>query len=300
MPERHACAILFADVVGSTRLYEVLGDERALAVVGDCMAAMRAAVEREGGLVVKTIGDAVMATFEDAGSALVAAMAMRGDIGAMPPLAHGDHPLQARIRAGVHFGQVLHDNGDVFGDAVNVAARMADMAGAGQILTTGDLLDRLAPVLRGLAAEFAVIEVKGRRDPVRVARVADDGAMRDGTVVSPAAGGTRPAGAPPVLELIWQGRALTVDPGSRSLTFGREAGCDVILSGASASRRHATIELRRDKAVLIDHSSNGSWLRLGDDAPIRLLREEVVLLRAGSIAFGADPDGADTVTFRLA
>ncbi|QYK43359.1 MAG: adenylate/guanylate cyclase domain-containing protein [Paracoccaceae bacterium] len=291
MTERLACAILFADIVGSTRLYEMLGDERALAVVNACMEAMTLAVEAQHGRVVKTIGDAVMATFPAAEPAFLGAMDLRRRINALPAIEAGDRPIRPRVRVGLHFGQALREHDDYFGDAVNVAARMSEMASAGQILTTGDLLDQLAPYMRALATEFAEIEVKGRHDPVRVARVADDSAAKENTLVSLAAPAP-PRAAEISIALSYRGRRLRMDAQSRRILFGREAGCDVILTGPSASRQHATIELRRDKVILIDHSSNGTCLILGADRPIRLRREEFGLINSGRIVFGT-PEAAD-------
>jgi adenylate cyclase len=290
--------IVFADIVGSTRLYELLGNERALAVVNCCIDAMAAGVTAHGGAVVKTIGDEIMAVFKTPWEAFSAAIDMRRRIAALPAVEGTDRQVRARVRIGLHYGPALYEKNDYFGDAVNVAARMAELASAGQILTTGDLLDLLPPNLRSLATEFAEIEVKGRIEPVRAARVADDVATQENTRVSFVK--AAPSAPTAALTLRHGLRVWTPPEGTRRILFGREDGCDVVLRGSLASRQHATIEVRRDKVILIDHSSNGTCLILGTDRPIRLRREEFGLINTGRIIFGTlEAEDADVLDFTV-
>jgi pSer/pThr/pTyr-binding forkhead associated (FHA) protein len=100
-----------------------------------------------------------------------------------------------------------------------------------------------------------------------------------------------------------EGRELVLDAaGAAEATFGRDGGCDFIIEDRKASRQHAHVERRRDKFVLVDHSSNGTWVRLGDAAPVVLRREELMLHGSGAIGFGHGPDEPDAVrvTFALA
>jgi class 3 adenylate cyclase len=291
MDSARPVGILFADIVGSTQMYTRLGDARALAVVTQCFETMARAVTGQGGQVVKTIGDEMMAAFPTSDAALLAAMDIRRAMATLPPVPDSDPPLRPRVRIGLHHGPALFDNDDWYGDTVNLAARVAAVAASGQVLTTGELRDSLPPPLRALTTEFAEIEVKGRRDPVRIARVAEDQSGPETTLIRVA-----PATAAPVpeasLRLVQNRRSWIVPAGTRSVVCGREAGCDVALSGALASRRHATIEIRRDKVVLVDHSTNGIWLMVDDERPVRLLREEFGMTRTGRIVFG-NPQAAD-------
>lgn len=297
-PARHV-GILFADIVGSTRMYEVLGDLRALAVVTRCFEVMGQAVEGQGGRVVKTIGDELMAVFPGADSALLAAMDIRRAMAELPPVAHDGTLIRPRVRIGLHHGPALFDNDDWYGDTVNLAARIAAVASAGQVLTTGELRDRLPVPLRALTTEFAQIEVKGRREPVRIARVAEDHGPETTLIRGAVAAPPRVPDAS--LRLVQNERSWIVPPGTRSIVCGREAGCDVALSGQQASRRHATIEIRRDKVVLIDHSSNGTWLMIDESRPVRLSREEFGMTRTGRIVFGSpDAPDADVLHFTVA
>src|ERR1700757_391953 len=136
-------AILFADVVGSTQLYEALGEDRAREIVGMCIEVMRNATEQHRGTVIKTMGDEVMATFTSADDALNAANQMQRSIMTKPELQTST--THVAIRIGCHFGPVVVENRDVFGAAVHTANRMTSQAKAGQIMTTVTMVEHLSP-----------------------------------------------------------------------------------------------------------------------------------------------------------
>jgi class 3 adenylate cyclase len=289
--------ILFADVAGSTALYERLGDAAALSVIEGALDTAAAEVSRHGGRVVKLLGDELMAAFPDAVAAMAAAVAIRAATDARA--ADAGDPCAApaaRLRIGVHFGPAIAEGGDFFGDTVNVAARLVALARADQILTSGELLDRLPPAQRATATEFGLITVRGRDAPLRVAQVPVADALQQSTVVRFA----RPAANGAALTFVIAGRVWPVPPDLRDITCGRDPGNDIVLAGPLVSRRHATIERRRDKVFLVDHSTNGTVVIQGDEPPVTLLREEFGLARAGRILFGrADDPAAETVTFRI-
>ena len=136
-------AIVFADVVGSTRLYELLGDHQARDMILTCVELMRGSTERNRGTVIKTIGDEILATFPTANDAVNAAAEMQHDIGGHPELkVEGQH---VAIQIGCHFGPVVLENKDIFGSPVHTANRMTSQAKAGQIVLTSDTVGRLTP-----------------------------------------------------------------------------------------------------------------------------------------------------------
>ena len=232
-------AVLFADVSGSTRLYETLGDERALAAIGRCVAEMREACAGHLGRVVKTIGDEVMAVFPLAEHAAQAAAAMHNRIAAQaqPP------GQRLAIRVGFHYGPALESDGDVFGDSVNVAARLVGVAHAGQVITSASTAAQLPPWLRARTRELAALTIKGKMQDLAVC------------------------------ELLW------ADAGEELTT----------LSTRVATVRVARLIVRhgaRDRFVLVDHSSNGTFLTIHGEAEISLRREEFVLRASGHISFG--------------
>src|SRR5260370_36146168 len=142
-------AIVFADVVGSTKLYELLGDLRAREMVGICIDVMRAATDQNHGTVIKTMGDEVMATFPTADDALNAAAQMQKQIVLHPQLKVDEQTVAIRI--GCNFGPVVLENRDIFGSAVHTANRMTSQAKAGQIITTATMAERLSSDWRGIA-----------------------------------------------------------------------------------------------------------------------------------------------------
>ena len=123
--------MVFADVTDSTSLYHKLGNAAARSIVGACLNLLTEVCGRHSGRVVKTIGDAVMCVFPGADLAVLAASDMQAQVVATKP---GNHPVS--IHVGLHYGPVLAEDGDVFGDTVNVAAYLAAAASADQILTT--------------------------------------------------------------------------------------------------------------------------------------------------------------------
>jgi adenylate cyclase len=293
--------ILFADIAGSTQLYERLGDPVAMAIIHEALQVMTAGVTLNAGTVVKTIGDEVMAAFPDAAAAFDAARDIRARIGTLPPLPPPEVRPQVQVRIGVHVGPALREEGDYFGDTVNIAARLVALANPDQILISGDLLDCLPVERRAMATEFAMIEVKGRRDPLRIAQVTDGLTAQETTQIGFGRASQVPEAPAAHLTLTVQGQTWPVPPGTRRLVIGRDASCDLVLSGGQVSRQHATIEFRRGKVILIDHSSNGTTLVVRDERPVRLLREEFGMIHGGHVIFGRlnDP-GAVVIGFTVA
>jgi class 3 adenylate cyclase len=146
--------VLFSDLTGSTALYERIGDARAYAVVGEHFADMTTAVQSAGGAIVKTMGDAVMATFTSPADALTASCAMV----AACERAHGDLGLSVKI--GFHEGPCLavraNDRLDYFGTTVNVAARLQAKAEGSEIVVIESLLEH--PALAAMRRKLALPE----------------------------------------------------------------------------------------------------------------------------------------------
>lgn len=160
-------AILFADISGSTSLYETLGDEDAHKLVSTCIHELSGVVADHRGTVIKTIGDGIMCTFPATDKAIEAAIAMQESIDSLP-LSPPENHINVNIRIGIHWGPVIKQNYDVFGDAVNVAARMVSRAKSRQILTTQQTVDNLP---EGCAANIKRIDrttIKGKAGEVSI------------------------------------------------------------------------------------------------------------------------------------
>ncbi|HEV7717017.1 MAG TPA: adenylate/guanylate cyclase domain-containing protein, partial [Steroidobacteraceae bacterium] len=162
-------AILFADVVGSTRLYELMGDLRARDMVAICIDCMRSATEQHQGTVIKTMGDEIMATFPSPDEALNAAAQMQQQISVHAQLKVDGNAVA--IRVGCHFGPVVLENRDVFGATVHTANRMTSQAKAGQIITTAATVERLSPEWRASVRQIDVAMIKGQGSEVTLYEV---------------------------------------------------------------------------------------------------------------------------------
>jgi adenylate cyclase len=281
MPPTHATgAVLFVDISGSTRLYEVLGDERALARVGNSLSLISRVCADCGGKVIRTTGDGALCMFETPEAALRASCLMQEKTDQQQ--AAGEPCLGIHI--GCHFGPVLESGGDLYGDTVNLAARVAGLAKAGQIITTADTIDRLSPALGGQARKLDRVPVKGKQQAVTIFEFI----WQDSDDLT-AYGSHTDYGRAARIVLRYEGREWRFE-GPGELSFGRDGACDVIVGDRKASRRHARIERRRDKFVLADHSSNGTWVRIaGESESIVLRREELMLRSSGLIGLGHNP-----------
>lgn len=280
MDSRQA-AILFADVSASTKLYETAGDVAALDAIQRCIKAMARATGAAHGRVVKTIGDEVMAIFGGADAAAAAAAEMQVAVDAMPPVANN----KLGLRIGFHFGPVLQEKDDVFGDTVNLAARLVAQAVKGQIITTSATADMLPPPLRGMTRDLYAINVKGKADEISLCEVIWKRHDEDTTVM---VSGRRPAGkrAPVVLKLKYRDKEVIRRRDTDSIDIGRDPACGLVIYDHMASRQHCTLERRQDKYTLKDHSTNGTYVTMEGDTEQHLLREEVILRKHGWIAFG--------------
>ena len=270
-------SVLFADISGSTKLYDTLGDTQAKKLVDDCIGIMRDIVARYKGRVIKTIGDEVMCVLPDADSGHLAAADMQLKISSLQIVGN----VRRAIRVGFHCGPVIEESGDVFGDTVNMAARMAGLAKGMQIITTRATVDKLSAPLRSSTRGIAALSVKGKGDDVDVCEVIWQ-AGEDLTMATASIAAVKPV----KLQLRHGAKALTLEQANSGITIGRDAGCQVVLADRMASRVHARVERRRDKFFLIDQSTNGTFVNFAGEAEIVLRREEVMLRAQGRIAFG--------------
>jgi class 3 adenylate cyclase len=277
-------AIVFADISGSTHLYETLGDSIARELVSQCLDLMTEQVNRHNGAVIKTIGDEIMATFATAEQAVEACMSMQEAVAEDLPQRNQHTPANFTIRIGLHFGSCILEGGDVFGDAVNVAARMAGLAKGSQIITTQDTAAALSPAMRSSTRHLDRIPIKGKSEDVDIFEViwqADD--------VTRMAKGVVHYGADKLanLRLRYHAKVMDLDQDMDVVILGRGQKADMVINDSMASREHARIECRRGKFILTDMSTNGTYVET-TEGPSYLRREDVVLTGEGRIAFGRD------------
>lgn len=289
------CAVLFADVAGSTALYEVLGDERAFELVEQCLSIMAACTAESGGRVVKTIGDAVLAVFDNADAAATAATAMQRRVDALGPRIG----VRLCLRIGFHAGPVVERDADVFGDTVNLASRLCDLASRGQIVTVRETATGLAPRFMPELRQLFAIGVKGKEHEVDLVELNWQPQTEGKTVIIAPRRATDAAVA--LLELELDGEHIEMGPERRKVTLGRDLEADLTVRDRSASRAHAMIERRRERFVLVDHSSNGTFVTVEGQAETRVHHDELTLAGRGWIVLGQPrAEATQVVQFRCA
>ena len=281
---------MFADVTGSTRLYETLGDENAERIIGKVLDIMRAVTEGYQGFVIKTIGDEIMCRFPSANDCVRAAIECQEEISA----GIQGETIEISIKVGLHFGPaILMEDGDVFGDAVNVSARMAGIAKGAQIITTEETISLLDADLQDMSRQFDRTNVKGKEEEIIVYQVVWE-ASDDVTRIEINEGGVEEAVK--YLSLEFQGGENRIaSDDHRTFVIGRGVQSDLMCKTRLASRSHATLEFRRGKFTLTDQSSNGTFVVTDDGETIFLRRQELMLWGSGYIGLGEevtkdDPD----------
>jgi adenylate cyclase len=272
--------VLFADVSGSTRLYETEGDAAALEAIGRCIDRLSRTAEKIGGRVLKTMGDEVMVLFATADQAACAASEMHAAMEQMPAL--NGHKFGIRI--GFHTGPVIQRDNDVFGDTVNLAARMVEQAQKGQIITSQETSLQLSAPLRAFARKLYPISIKGKSEEVSLCEI-EWRPVGEATGVEAPKFQPRPTPAA-ALRLKYRDQQIVRRRDTDYVTIGRDPGCGLQVIDQNISRRHCTIERRDEGYVLKDHSTNGTYVTIYGDTEILIARDEVPLRKHGWLALG--------------
>jgi class 3 adenylate cyclase len=289
-------AVLFADISGSTALYESRGDEVARRLIAQCIATMLREVQAHRGTLIKTIGDEIMCTFATAEDALQAACGMQNAV----EKGQFEDGIPMHIRIGFHYGDVIREDGDVFGDTVNVAARVAAITRASQIMTTQAVVDALSPESREKTRQIMRAEFKGKQEQFDISLVVWEMDDMMSTRIGTPAFRKVPDNFDELL-LRYRDQELRVNKERRSVVLGRGDACDLVVMNNFASRQHLRIELRFGKFVAIDQSTNGTYFRFDDGHVTRAARDEITLYGKGSVSLGqtyAD-NTADQIEFSV-
>ena len=286
MSEQSTGCVLFADVSGSTKLYETVGDAAAHAAIDLCVKLFAGITEQHGGRVIKTIGDEVMAIFPQAAEAGRAAVDIQLGIAGMAPV----DKVRLGVRIGLHFGPVVERDGDVFGDTVNLSARLTEMASRGQIITSFETVERLGDLQRLDCRKLYAIPVKGKEKDVQICEILWTDVDDATTMAAPR---TRNEKASATLRVSYRGRSIVLPTECKSLVLGRDAAADLVVAERMASRMHCEIEARQGRFFLTDRSANGTWVEIDGASEVVLRREESMLHGHGYISLG-QPRAAST------
>jgi len=276
--------IFFADIGGSTALYQKLGDASAHKIVTDAMAVMTEQVVYHQGELLRTIGDEVLAVFPEPSDAFFCALSMQNSF------ASGG----LNVRVGFHHGESIRDAGDVYGNAVNLAARLSSLAKTGEIVTSAETVERFgAGVLETASCvteKLASVTLKGISEPIEVHRIEASDGTRTGILSRTTMMTTRAPLLVPTLHLECGGETYRFVEGK--LTLGRSPSCDIQVDVASSSRTHGFFEFKNNKFWFTDESSNGTWYCKHDEQPLKLIRETTIVSAKGVLGVGFNPDQA--------
>ena len=292
--ETDTLAILFADIAKSTNLYETLGDKIAQNIIGDCLSLFSDVSAQHHGTVIKTIGDEIMCTFPTADDAVEAGMEMHLALEDMPVADRPGYP-PPNIYVGIQWGPVVREGNDVFGDAVNVAARMVAFAKQRQIITTEHTVNALSQEHQASARCIDKTTIKGKSGKISIYEVIWE--RHDVTVMVEDSLDAMTLKAR--MEIRFHDNLVEVDENRPSISLGRQSHNEVVVNDNRVSRSHARIEYRRGKFVLIDQSTNGTYVVIQEKKKITLKRDEAQLLGNGIISLGreVDPDSPTAIKY---
>jgi adenylate cyclase len=275
-------AVIFAELVGASEALGRADDAQAHAAVGEALANLEQIAASSGARVLKRIGARLLIVTADPDGAARTAVALQA-------AAHnfsGEHNFGLGI--GFHFGPVIQDEADVFGDTVNTAARLVEKAARGQILLDAETADGVASLYRRSIRRLYQVQLKGLKEEISLCEIvwrADEPAtFYPFDAAAPQPGRVK-------LKLKYRAEKLTLRRNSEALTIGRDPACGIVVDGEHASRQHCIIARRNDKFVLADKSTNGTFVTVEGEEEVMLQRDEITLRKQGWISFGR-PRGA--------
>jgi adenylate cyclase len=295
--------ILFADLRGSTSLYEQLGNAEATSVVTHTVTQVTRSVTDSGGQVVKTLGDGLMAIFVAAPQAVRAAQQMHDALerlvtrGSQRGASSGLRSL--RLQVALARGEVVEMGGDWFGDAVNVAARLLDHAGDNETLITDEVLSALLPEQRARFRSLDWMHLRGRAEPVHVHLL---GSSRGDTVAATQFGAVTAGTEPDGIRLLWGGIDRSYIHNQLPLVMGRSPQAGFQIGDPRVSRSHARLDWHGGVFQLTDLSYNGTYVCFGESPEVVSLRRGSCTLHgSGRIGLGGTPGtaGAPSVRFEV-
>ena len=261
--------VVFADLVGSTSLFERLGDEAASRFVTQLVGVLSEIFGQHRGRVVKVLGDGLFVVFQKEGEALAACIQVQNHL-LEKQIRPGGSGAPVEMQIGIDSGEVVEIEGDCFGDTVNSAARLADLAGASQILTTEHVWQAIFPVQRAALRSMGPMYLRGKAEATNVYRV-EWQAGRDGEATMIGRSMATPQ-REDYLELSFGDSTLRLDAKTGKMSVGRSSDAMLKVNDPRVSRLHATLEWRGGQFVLCDASSFGTWVYLGNQSEAMVLR----------------------------
>ena len=296
--------VVFADLTGSTAVFEKLGNTKAVQVITSLTHWIGFVCEKHNGQVVKYLGDGVLILFKESANALIAAIELQ-EIH-HDRIRYWPHALKMKLQIGMARGDVVEQDGDCYGDAVNVASRLSDLSGSEQILVSESVIQQLSNSYVIRSCCLGPLVIRGRTDTCIVYRVEWQDEILSEVFTIPArlmsSSLKRHELKPTYIELSWLDIYIKFNTSDLPVYLGRDSDAQFIVKDPRVSRKHAVIESRNGKFYLKDISSYGTWLRFSNgESIIPLRRQDCMLLLNGEIALGASFEDftAPTVLFRI-
>ena len=289
--------LLFADICNSTQLYESFGDQKARELISESLQNIRSISEHHGGIFVKTIGDELLIRFNVAGNAAKAAREIQNTSRSNHDV-QLDQQKQLDVRVGLHYGPTIMESDDVFGDTVNIAARLVSLSKPRQILTSRETVELLPPDLLDKCRHIDRSSIKGKSERIDIYEILGE----DDDYTEMTASATFRQKHHLTVIIRYRDQEYIFHERQSQFTIGRSEQCDLVVHEELASRQHLTLENRRDKFYILDYSTNGTWLRNDKANEIFLRRDEMLLPDTGSFSFGKsfNEQSADVLRFRIA
>lgn len=293
VPYEQQLVTLFADISGSSQLYDSLGDVRASEIVGQCVAIMTNVTLRHGGTLLRTIGDEVLTTFPGVEAAASAACAMQENVNNKA----FDAGRHVAIRVGFHFGSLLLKDGELYGDAVNLARHVTNQAKPGQILTTESTVAQLPELARALYRQIDVAQVKGKREEVAIFELIWQAEFATAMSVA----WTDRLNQRFRLALFTDEVRVELGQDHTTASIGRADANDLVLPFPTVSRLHARVVYNKGRFHLTDLSFNGTYFLSDDGNSGYLHRDTRELIGCGMLGLGEaiSPDSLAKVRFEL-
>jgi len=268
--------VMIADVCRSSWLCDTMGDAKAAALISRTLQSCASIAERHGGRVLRSKGDDVLCIFDVPETALRTAL----EIHSASQSGWSASDVDCKMRIGIHTGPMLYSGGEVFGDTVNVAARLCDLAKGGQSIISQDMARQTTDTSWSRVRPLGDVSLKGKSGPMLLYDLLDPNLQDEITQV-----GTASLFFPAsnTLNIRFQSREQKLDYLLVRYLLGRSAECDLVLEHPLVSRHHAEIRYQNSEFVLIDFSTNGTLLITGGEP--RLLHHGQAALRGSGVFY---------------
>ena len=294
--------VVFADLTGSTGVFESLGNAKATQAITRLTQWIGKVCTDRNGQIVKFLGDGVLMVFSENAAAVEAVVEMQR--------VHSERikswpeSLKMRLQIGLARGDVLAQDGDFFGDAVNVASRLSDLSGPEQILGTETVIEALPRCSTIRSRCLGAMDIRGRDETCTVYQIEWQSELLTEFFTVPASLTSSPFTKEPrqmgAISLSWLDIQKSFESTQLPISIGRVEDADFVVTDPRVSRTHARITWHGSKFYVEDISSFGTWVRFeGAKNIVSLRRSDCVLLVAGELALGGPFEDFTVPTLRF-